>query len=238
MADELEGIREKEVYIVDDDFLFDAGRLHAFCDLLEKRRIRKHFLVYGRADFIAGHPDLIKRLAKNGLRAVIVGIESVREKDLLRFNKRNTLENNRKAVGILQENGIELYATMILQMDFTRKDFRDIEAYIKELGIVFVNLQPLTPLPGTEIYQEYKKDILVKRGDFAKWDLAHVVLRPKHMSIRAYYYEIIRLYSAILFRRESIVKMISRYGWWEVLRMWWGSQHVSWQYIGKMIRGQ
>ena len=28
------------------------------------------------------------------------------------------------------------------------------------------------------------------------------------------------------------------YGWWEVLRMWWGSQHVSWQYIGKMIRGQ
>ena len=234
---ELKSIKEREIYIVDDDFLFNEDRLNLFCDELEKRNIHKRFLVYGRADFIASHEKVIGRLSRHGLSAVIVGVESVREKDLKDFNKRSSLENNEKAIRILQKYGIELYATMILQPDFTKKDFRQIEDYIIGLNVSFVNLQPLTPLPGTEIYDDYKDKILVSRKDYAMWDLAHIVLEPKYMSIRQYYYQIIKTYARIVLRPDNIIKMLKKYGIKEVAKMWWGSQFVSLQYIGKIIRG-
>lgn len=235
---ELKSIKEREIYIVDDDFLFNEDRLNLFCDELEKRNIHKRFLVYGRADFIASHEKVIGRLSRHGLSAVIVGVESVREKDLKDFNKRSSLENNEKAIRILQKYGIELYATMILQPDFTKKDFRQIEDYIIGLNVSFVNLQPLTPLPGTEIYDDYKDKILVPRKDYAMWDLAHIVLEPKYMSIRQYYYQIIKTYARIVLRPDNIIKMLKKYGIKEVAKMWWGSQFVSLQYIGKIIRGR
>lgn len=238
VMEELESIKEREVYIVDDDFLFNEDRLNLFCDELEKRNIHKRFLVYGRADFIASHEKVIGRLSRHGLSAVIVGVESVREKDLKDFNKRSSLENNEKAIRILQKYGIELYATMILQPDFTKKDFRQIEDYIIGLNVSFVNLQPLTPLPGTEIYDDYKDKILVSRKDYAMWDLAHIVLEPEHMSIRQYYYQIIKTYARIVLRPDNIIKMLKKYGIKEVAKMWWGSQFVSLQYIGKIIRGR
>ena len=238
VMEELESIKEREIYIVDDDFLFNENRLNLFCDELEKRNIHKRFLVYGRADFIASHEKVIGRLSRHGLSAVIVGVESVREKDLKDFNKRSSLENNEKAIRILQKCGIELYATMILQPDFTKKDFRQIEDYIIGLNVSFVNLQPLTPLPGTEIYDDYKDKILVSRKDYAMWDLAHIVLEPKYMSIRQYYYQIIKTYARIVLRPDNIIKMLKKYGIKEVAKMWWGSQFVSLQYIGKIIRGR
>ena len=238
VMEELESIKEREIYIVDDDFLFNEDRLNLFCDELERRNIHKRFLVYGRADFIASHEKVIGRLSRHGLSAVIVGVESVREKDLKDFNKRSSLENNEKAIRILQKYGIELYATMILQPDFTKKDFRQIEDYIIGLNVSFVNLQPLTPLPGTEIYDDYKDKILVSRKDYAMWDLAHIVLKPKYMSIRQYYYQIIKTYARIVLRPDNIIKMLKKYGIKEVAKMWWGSQFVSLQYIGKIIRGR
>lgn len=235
---ELKSIKEREIYIVDDDFLFNEDRLNLFCDELERRNIHKRFLVYGRADFIASHEKVIGRLSRHGLSAVIVGVESVREKDLKDFNKRSSLENNEKAIRILQKYGIELYATMILQPDFTKKDFKQIEDYIIGMNVSFVNLQPLTPLPGTEIYDDYKDKILVSRKDYAMWDLAHIVLEPEHMSIRQYYYQIIKTYARIVLRPNNIIKMLKKYGIKEVAKMWWGSQFVSLQYIGKIIRGR
>lgn len=235
---EIESIPEREIYIVDDDFLFDAKRLERFCDLLEEKSIRKNYLVYGRADFIAGHESLIERLSKNGLRAVIVGIESVREQDLIDYNKKTSHAVNRQAVRILQKYDIELYATMILQPDYGKEDFRELEKQIKEMDITFVNLQPLTPLPGTDIFDYYQDKLIVEREDYAKWDLAHLVLLPPKMSVRAYYYQIIRLYYRIVMRPRSIIKMFRKYRWREIVKMWWGSGFVSRQYLAKMLRGK
>ena len=57
---------------------------------------------------------MIQRFAANGLRAVIVGIESCLDQDLDRFNKKSTLAMNEQAVEVLAENQVDCYATMIL----------------------------------------------------------------------------------------------------------------------------
>jgi radical SAM superfamily enzyme YgiQ (UPF0313 family) len=230
---ELTLIKEENVYIVDDDFLTDRKRLDLFVSELRRNSINKHFLVYGRADFIAHNPDLIRELKSVGLDTVIVGFESFSEKELEEYNKKTTLEESKKAMAVLNENHIDCYATIILSPDWGGDDFERMVSEVKGLGIHYVNLQPLTPLPKTGI--SYPEDnLLIKRNEWEKWDLAHVSVKPAQMSVSDYYSHILKAYYEILFRREVVWSHFRRYR----LRMLWkmllGSQKVTRQYKKKL----
>jgi radical SAM superfamily enzyme YgiQ (UPF0313 family) len=238
VMDELEGIGEKEIYIVDDDFLFSKERIREFLRLLKELGIEKKFLVYGRADFVAENKDILREFRDQGLQAVIVGLESIRGQDLDSYKKGTDIDVNERAVRVLLELGIELYATLIIPLDFTRKDFSDLTTWVRGLGIRFVNLQPLTPLPGTSIFKDYEDKLLYPRERYEMWDMAHVVLKPEHMGTRAFYLEIVKAYYRIVMRPKNVLALIRRYGLGMNLKMLSGSSRVTIQYLGKVVRGE
>lgn len=234
---ELLTIKQKEVYIVDDDFLFNRARLLEFADKLEKNNISKNFLVYGRADFIANNPDVIKRLAKIGLNGVIVGLEACSQDALDNYNKGTTVDNNVEAIRILRENFIECYGTVVLGIDWEKKDFDTLFKFLKDNKVVFVNLQPLTPMPATEYFQEYKKDLIIPYEEHEKWDMAHLVVAPKKMSVRLYYWNIVKLYYKLTVTPHNIKYMFSRYGVVTTTKLSIGAMKITMQYFEKIIRG-
>ncbi len=237
VIEELKTIEEEEIYIVDDDFLFNQRKVEEFINLLKEHKINKKYLIYGRADFIADHEDLLRSFKEIGLQAVIVGIESVREGDLESYNKGTSIEINERAIEILKRHDIELYATLIIPLDFSKKDFKSMAAWLIKNRVRFVNLQPLTPLPGTKIFADYTEDLLVDRNQYEKWDMAHVVLEPSHMSIRSFYFQLIKAYYRIIMRPRNIISLIKKYGLKDNIRMVSGSNQVSLQYIKKVIKG-
>ncbi len=237
VVDEIEGILEREIYIVDDDFLFDPKRIWAFVSLLKERGIKKHYLVYGRADFIAENPELMAALKEVGLRAVIVGIESIRKSDLEAYKKHTSVALNEKCIGVLNHLSIELYATLILPLDFSKQDFRDMTDWLIRQKVTFVNLQPLTPLPGTDIFEAYEAALLVPRERYEWFDMAHVILKPQHLSIRQFYAQMLLSYYKIVMRPKNTLRLLRQYGIKENVKMLFGSQRVSFQYLMKIIRG-
>lgn len=235
---ELSSIKETEIYIVDDDFLVGRDRILNFCDLLEKNRIHKKYLIYGRADFIAANEDVIRRFKQVGLRAVIVGLESCDSRQLDDYNKRTNVRINERAVSILRKYDVECYGTFILGLDWTKKDFDALYRWIKRLGLVFVNLQPLTPLRGTEIYERYRPRFIVREDEYEKWDLAHLVVRPDNISVRRYYWYTMVLYYKITANPVSGWYMIKKYGLHDTLKLSWGAVKVNNQYWKKLIGGK
>ena len=235
---ELETIPETEIYIVDDDFLVGRERILKFCDLLEQRGIEKKYLIYGRADYVAANEDVIKRFKEVGLRAVIVGLESCDSKQLDDYNKRTNVEINEKAVGILKKYDVECYGTFILGLDWTKADFNALHKWIKKLGLVFVNLQPLTPLRGTDIYEKYKPRFIVREDEYEKWDLAHLVVRPDNISVRKYYWYTMVLYYKITANPVSGWYMVKKYGLHDTLKLSFGAVAVNNQYWKKLIEGE
>jgi len=201
---ELKLIKEKEVYIVDDDFLLSPIRLTEFIRRVTAENIDKKYLVYGRADFIAGHPELIAQLKAIGLRTVIVGIESFNDKELDSFNKKTSRSINEQALLVLKNCGVDCYAAVITSPDWSEEDFKAAGNKLLQMGIKFVNLQPLTPLKGTGI-EVADADLVVGREDYARWDLAHVVIKPEKMSVSQYYACIMHLYERILFHPKNMV---------------------------------
>lgn len=234
---ELKEISEKEIYIVDDNFLFSESRVKKFIEALKEANIEKHFLIYGRADFIAKNAGLMAEFKRVGLHGVIVGIESVREKDLQSYDKLTTVKINEEAVAILHRLDVECYSTLIIPLDFNPKDFKDLKLWLKKTGVNFVNLQPLTPLRGTDIYADYVKDFIENPNDVELWDMAHIVLKPKYMSKRQFYFRIWKLYYEVVMSPKHLIRLVKKYGIRPNLKMLVGSSRVSMQYILKMIRG-
>ena len=152
-------------------------------------------------------------------------------------NKKTEVAINEQAAGILNKYGIECYGTFILGLDWVKKDFSALSKWIKKLGLVFVNLQPLTPLRGTELYEQYKEDFIIKEDEYEKWDLAHLVVRPKNISVRKYYLYTIWLYYSVTMNPKSAWYMIRKYGLFDTLKLSAGAFKVNLQYFRKLIGG-
>jgi len=230
---ELESINEKEIYIVDDDFLADHKYVESFLSQLEKRNIKKKFLIYGRADFIAKYPKLIARFHDNGLSTVIVGFESFFKEELKSFDKNIDVDTNFKAMEVLNKLGVDCYATIILSPDWDRNQFRELEFIIKKLKIHYVNLQPLTPLPGTD-FTVSKDQLLIEPDEYAKWDLAHISISPSKLSVAEYYKELLRLYGRVLFQWWVIKKYLLNIPFKMLIKIILGSWRVQHQYQKKI----
>ena len=233
VIEELESINEKEIYIVDDDFLADKNYVEDFLTQLETRSIKKHYLIYGRADFIAKNPELMARFRNNGLRTVIVGFESFFDEELESFGKNIDVNTNLRAMQVINELHIDCYATVILSPDWGKEEFRKLEITLKKLKIHYVNLQPLTPLPGTDFNVPECK-LLISYNDYAKWDLAHVTISPSKMNVVEFYKELLSLYAKILFQWWVIKKYLSTVPLKMLIKILIGSSRVRRQYQMKI----
>ncbi|MCW8802711.1 MAG: radical SAM protein [Candidatus Bathyarchaeota archaeon] len=233
VIEELESINEKEIYIVDDDFLADKQYVEDFLTQIEIRNIKKHYLIYGRADFIVKNPEMMARFRNNGLRTVIVGFESFFEEELKSFGKNIDVKTNYEAMRVLNELNIDCYATVILSPEWGKKEFRNLENTLKKLKIHYVNLQPLTPLPGTDFMVPESK-LIISHNDYAKWDLAHVTISPSKMSTAEFYKELLSLYAKIIFQWWVLKKYLSTIPLKMLLRILIGSSRVHRQYQKKI----
>jgi radical SAM superfamily enzyme YgiQ (UPF0313 family) len=191
IVEELESIDEKYVFFADDESLLDASRMMGLAKLIKERGIEKRYFLYGRSDTITKNPELIRMWRDIGLERVFVGLEFFRDEDLKYIMKRSTVEDNNKAVKILQELGIDIYASLIVRPEFTQNDFKELRSYVRRLKLDFAGFAVLTPLPGTDLYKEVESRLITRNYDF--FDFIHTVL-PTKLTLKEFYKEYLNLY--------------------------------------------
>ncbi len=229
IVDEIMQIPQHDIYIVDDIFLFDPERLASIADLLHKRDIKKNFLVYGRADFVAEHEDIIRQWGELGLKAVIVGLEAVTDRELSDMQKKCTVDVNRRAVEVLQRNRVDIYASFITGPDYVKSDWERLNRFIQQNGIYYVNISPETPMPGSRIWNHYSANLTVPRSAHGLWDLTHPVV-PTRVPLEQYYRELIHTYAHTVLnpRRANRLALRTRPPVWskKYLRLWLGALRI------------
>jgi radical SAM superfamily enzyme YgiQ (UPF0313 family) len=229
---ELEEIAAQEIYIVDDIFLIHRERLQRLAQLLRERGIRKRYLVYSRADFVADNEDVIGQWRDLGLQAVFLGLEAATDTELDSMEKRSCVDHNRRAIAVLRKCGIDTYGSFVTQPDYTPEDWDRLKNFIDENQLYYLNVSPLTPMPGTRIWDHFKDQLTVSRRAHGLWDFTHVLL-PTVMPLKHYYRALLGTYLHASFspRRFERVRQPSAPSAFSMrfLQLWMGALRIAWQ---------
>lgn len=207
LVGEIKSLNVPNIHITDDDFLIDREYLLEFIKLIKKNNIKKKYLIYGRADFIANNEDIIKELSSIGLALVMVGLEATNNNELNSYNKQTTVENNQECIRILNKYNIICAGLFIVHQQMTKQDFKDLYQWISNKPII-PTISIFTPMQGTAIYKKYENELLDKKAK--KQDLFHCIIKPKKMSVKRFTYEYYKLSLKLAWknRKENIYSCI------------------------------
>ncbi|WPD21291.1 MAG: B12-binding domain-containing radical SAM protein [Candidatus Electrothrix scaldis] len=199
---EIQTINCSLIWLIDDTFLLDQQRIHAFAAALQKQGIEKRFIIYARADFICNHPETLPLLKKTGVIEVIVGLEAIDNQGLDDFNKQVNADQNRECVHLLRQQGIGCVGLFIMDQQARAADFHQLDQWINRTGLSTYTISVFSPFPGTEEYPALASQLLTK--DCRKWDLLHLVLPPVHLSRLGFMGRIWWLHAKLLWRNRRL----------------------------------
>ena len=177
----------------------------------------------------------MERLAARGFDAFFVGLESFKSSELNNYRKRTTVETNNKAVRVLEKYGMQCYSGLIVGYDWGKEDFDELIEYINSFEHPMVNIQPITPIKGTPYYEKVKHLITEDETRYARFDMAHVVMKPQKMSVRKFYYNILRAYLKTTASKAGKKYIMRRYGKKVYRRVRRGAYKIIGQYIRLII---
>ncbi len=200
LVDEIASLDVPAIHITDDDFLIDEDYLKEFIRLIKEKDIHKEYLIYGRADFIAHHEELMKELAGIGLKLIMVGLEATSEEELDSYNKKVTVSENEECIRILSENKIFCAGLFIVHPGMTKEDFKKLYDWIASRDII-PTVSVFTPMQGSAMYKNYE-DKMINR-DVTKQDLFHCLLQPEHMSVKQFTREYHKLSLRLAFKNRK-----------------------------------
>lgn len=205
VVEEIKTIPCDDIWIVDDTFYVNTEKLEEFIRLMKEENIKKRYSLYFRADFIAGHPELMKKLSEIGVIMCAVGLEVIEDEVLEKYNKKSSVNLIMKALEVLKECNIECIGLFMVDIDAEKSYFKKLYEFIKKHELYLSTISVLTPMPGTGQYEKYKDRIV--SGDYRKWDFLHLIIEPTKMSRLTFCCKFYWLYvklAVLIFRKKVL----------------------------------
>jgi radical SAM superfamily enzyme YgiQ (UPF0313 family) len=190
---ELLTVEEPNIFFCDDESMCDVKRMDRLADLIAAAGIRKKYFLYGRVDTIVNHPELFAKWARIGLSQVFVGMEDFSDARLSAMNKGTTTTQQAEAVRILRELGVMMYASYMVDPEYTAEDFAALKAHVRAMKHNYATFTVMTPLPGTELHERNRDRLLSDRHEL--FDMLHSLL-PTRLPAGRFYSEMTSLYTS------------------------------------------
>jgi radical SAM superfamily enzyme YgiQ (UPF0313 family) len=158
---------------------------------------------------VTDDPSIVRDMALSGCTGVFVGFESLNPGNLSDARKRTPApEDYARRVALLHRYGIQVNGSFVLGFDHDRPDvFERTVEWIEANRLECATFHILTPYPGTPLFRQLEAEGRILHRDWDKYDTAHVVFQPRHMSCeeldRGYAWCYDRLFShASIWRRR------------------------------------
>jgi anaerobic magnesium-protoporphyrin IX monomethyl ester cyclase len=127
----------------------------------------------------------LPKLRKSGLNWVLLGVENSEPSTLQAFKKGITPQDSKEAVSLLKQNGIFAHAMFIIgQRKDTAKSIARLREFANELDPDFALFGVLTPFPGTEIFDEAKRNGWIEDMNWANYDMIHAIMPTETLSVK------------------------------------------------------
>lgn len=192
IVDELGTIETDYVFFADDESMIDMNFMNELSDKIIENNIFKKYIMYSRVDSIIRNESIIEKWARAGLTQVWLGLEGCTDSQLSRYEKKNRLIDQEKAIKIAWKYNISVHATALVDYTFSKDDFENMLNYTKnDLELTSCHFFILTPFRGTKYHSELMKSqselFLTHNPDH--YSIRQSVLKPEKMSIAEFHFE-------------------------------------------------
>jgi radical SAM superfamily enzyme YgiQ (UPF0313 family) len=168
---------------------------------------------------VTDDPTLVRDMALSGCTGVFVGFESLNGGNLVAARKRTPAPlDYARRVRLLHQHGIQVNGSFVLGFDHDRRDvFARTVAWIEENRLECATFHILTPYPGTPLFRTLAAEGRILHRDWDRYDTAHVVFQPRHMSAEeldqgyAWCYDTLFSHRSIWTRRPADVRAVVPY---------------------------
>jgi radical SAM superfamily enzyme YgiQ (UPF0313 family) len=181
VAAEFEADGQPYGVFIDNNLGSNRPYLRALCHALQP--IEKIWSAAVSID-VTDEPSLIREMALAGCTGVFVGFESLTDDNLADAGKKTpkTADYARR-VRIFHDNGIQVNGSFVLGFDHDRKDvFPHTADWVEQNRLECATFHILTPYPATPLFRQMESEGRLLHRDWSRYDTAHAVFRPKHMS--------------------------------------------------------
>lgn len=182
VREEVSGIRQRLVYIVDDNLFADEAYAERLFD--EIAPFRKDWSIQAPTT-IGRNPRMVEKMARSGCFLVQVGFQTANPRSLNWARiLQNRIEEYRNVVELLHRNGIGVQSFWMFGFDHDDTTiFQKTVEMIRRMEVDDAYLYILTPYPGTEMYEQFRREGRLMDGcDRTKFGWANAVFRPARMS--------------------------------------------------------
>ena len=133
---------------------------------------------------VTDDPALVREMALAGCTGVFVGFESLQGENLDEAGKRSPRPADyARRVALLHDHGIQVNGSFVLGFDHDREDvFERTAEWVEANRLECATFHLLTPYPGTPLFRHLEAEGRLLHRDWSRYDTAHVVFRPRHMS--------------------------------------------------------
>jgi len=133
---------------------------------------------------LVGDDELIKLAAESGCINLFFGLESVSELQLKSMRKSiKEIKHLEIALKKIKKMGILIHASMVFGFDNdTKETFDDTVKFLIKNKVSTVSFNVLTPYPGTQTYEDLKKENRLTTNDWKYYDHNTVVFKPRTMT--------------------------------------------------------
>jgi radical SAM superfamily enzyme YgiQ (UPF0313 family) len=169
-------------FIVDDNFAANKMRTKQILRGMIAEKMRTRWSAQVRTD-VAGDPELLRLMADSGCDTLFIGFESVNPRTLEEYNKKQDLQDIISCVRKVRDHGIHIHGMFVLgaENDDVETIHKTVD-FAEDLGMDTVQIMVLTPLPGTPLFNHMMTSGRLLHTDWSKYDVQHVVFKPRLMS--------------------------------------------------------
>jgi radical SAM superfamily enzyme YgiQ (UPF0313 family) len=152
---------------------------------LIRQKVHKGWVSNGNSNVLGKIDDEFLDLAKkSGCVEWFIGFESVSQESLNGIKKTvNKVEDFKKTIKRLHKHGMAVQGGIIFGFDQDTSDIFDLtleKMYEWELDAVEINI--LTPFPGTPLYDRLEREGRITSRDWTRYNQVDVVFKPKNMT--------------------------------------------------------
>lgn len=165
----------------DETPTLDQARWRTILDLLIERDLGLHLLMETRVDDVLRDEDILPLYRKAGVHHIYVGVERTDQASLDAFKKNTSVEQGRRALELIRENGMVSETSMVLGLptdtpETIEATFKLAQHYNPDLAFFLT----IAPWPYSDIYPELEP--YIESRDYEDYNLVAPVVKPTAMT--------------------------------------------------------